>query len=375
MDLGIPYIVSRGTPYEIGFHHGKAASNLIKKSIDLMLLLSQKNSGLSKEESLNLSRQFIPIVEKYNPDYLEEIKGIAEGATIPFDEIMFLNCRTEILKAGNNRNPKGEIDISDTGCTSFSVTGEITENGHTYTGQSWDNIKACQSTLIAHLIIQNSPKPSIFYVGEAGIISRMGINSAGIGGGVNSLSTNGPVNFKGVPLQFVLRGVMDSTNLADAITAITRMPNGAVNNIMIGYKDNEAVDVEIDHDNCECLYPIDSIITHTNHYVHPNRPHYPYYCKYTGSSIVRKGRSDKLLRLAMKTKGIISKEDIIRMYMDHGNYPYSICVHCAHPQEDTELQNHTNCAFICDLNDLTIDVAIGNPCESGFITLRPFDCL
>lgn len=369
---GVPIVISKGTPYEMGYQHGKAVPERVKRSFDLMLLLCQKKLNISKDECLKIAMKFFPTVEAYNKDYLIELQGIADGAGLSFEELMFLNARTEMLKLANNRTPDGVIHFDETGCTSFAVTGEVTDTGHTYVGQSWDNIHACQETLIAHLIIGKSTKPSVFYVGEAGIIGRMGINSSGIGGGVNSLSTNGPVNFKGVPLQFVLRGVMDTNNLADAIEAVTRMPNGAVNNIMIGYKDNEAVDVEIDHDNCECLYPEDSIITHTNHYVHPNRPHYPYHCVYTGSSIVRKGRSDKLLRKALKENGTISRTAIQKIYMDHGNYPYSICVHCAHPEQDLSFQNQTNTAFICDLTNLTMDVAVGNPCESGFITVSPF---
>ena len=51
--------------------------------------------------------------------------------------------------------------------------------------------------------MENHP---LHIAGEAGIICRSGMNSAGLGDGVNTGTTNAPVNFEGVPLQFLLRG-------------------------------------------------------------------------------------------------------------------------------------------------------------------------
>ncbi|MGE4354143.1 MAG: C45 family autoproteolytic acyltransferase/hydrolase [Oscillospiraceae bacterium] len=368
---GVPIVISRGNSYELGRQHGQAARARIQNTIDVMLYLCQQNVGLDNAQARELAMKFLPNVEKYDSRYVEELRGIADGSGLDFEDIMVINARTELLKL-----PKkplgGGVDMRQTGCTSVAVTGEVTSDSSTYVGQTWDFLKISMDSLIAHLIIPDDGRPSVFYVGEAGLISRMGINSVGIGGGVNSLSTSGPVNLSGIPLQFVLRGVMESRNLAEAIEAVQRMPNGAVNNIMIGYRDSEAVDVEIDHDNCECLYPQDSIITHTNHYVHPNRPHYPYHCIYTGSSIVRKGRSEKLLRGIKNKKGCITPEDIMEVFTDHGNYPYSICVH----GDETEPYSHqTDCAFICNLSTLEMDISIGNPCKNGFLRVRPFEDL
>ena len=195
---GIPIVVSKGNPYELGWQHGCAVPDKIKEEVELMLTLCEKNAGLDRNECLSIAGRFVPAIEKYNPDYLTEIQGIAEGAGLSFEEIIFLNARTEMLKLGNGTDRKDSISLKESGCTSIAVTGEVTKDGHTYVGQTWDNLHACLNTMIAHLVIPDSGTPSFFYVGEAGIISRMGMNSAGIGIGVNSLSTNGPF-FRSVP--------------------------------------------------------------------------------------------------------------------------------------------------------------------------------
>lgn len=362
---GVPVITSEGTPYEIGYHHGNSAADRVKLSVELMIESCTRQSGLSVKQCRDLAMKYLPNVKKYNSNYVEELQGISEGAGINFEDIMLLNCRTELQKM---KTGKGV----DEACTAIAVMGDVSENGCTYIGQNWDNFYACKKTLIAHLIIQKNGKPSIFYVGEAGIISRMGMNSAGIGGCVTSLSSNGPVCQEGIPLQFVLRGVMDSPTLSEAIDAVVRMPNGAVNNLMIASKNGDVIDLELDHDNCQYVEPADGIMVHTNHYIHPNRPHYPYSCIYTGSSIVRKIRSEKILRKVKEEKGKINGQDIKAVFSDHGDYPYSICVHKGEEKELKQQEIQTVYSFLCDLEHLEMEIAIGNPCQSEYVKIAPF---
>lgn len=369
---GIPIVISRGTPYEIGLNHGKSAADRVQKSYEFNLASCMENGGVSEKELKRLAMKFVPAVEKYNKDYIEEVQGIADGAGLKLEDLMLLNSRTELQKLRwNNKNAAGQVITNTESCTSFAVLGDRTADGATYTGQSWDNNPSCIPTLIMHIIEQKNGKPSIAYCGEAGIISRMGMNSCGIGGGVNSLSINAPVKFDGVPLQFVLRGVMDAKNIAEAIDAVNGTKNAAVNNIMIGYRENEAFDVEIDDANCGIVSPVDGILTHTNHYVAPGHPRYPYVNVFRGNSIHRKYRSDKLLR---DVQGKITVEDIQRMYRDHADYPQSICWH-ADESKPILQQCRTIFVFIDNLSTLEMHFAIGYPCEAEFVTFKPFDLL
>ncbi len=42
----------------------------------------------------------VPIVDKFDPAYVEEMRGIAEGAGCAFAGIMLMNARTEMVCGG-----------------------------------------------------------------------------------------------------------------------------------------------------------------------------------------------------------------------------------------------------------------------------------
>ncbi len=373
---GIPVVISRGTPYEIGYNHGKSHPGRVHKSFEYNLKSCLERGDVSREELYRIAVGYMKPVEAYNRDYIEEVQGIADGAGMRLEDIMLLNTRTELQKLfWNRRDKNGEFQYLKAvegmeACTSIAVTGERTATGATYVGQNWDNFAWAEECLIYHIIRQQGGKPSIAYCGEAGIITRSGLNSCGIGDGVNSLSTNAPVNFEGVPLQFLLRGVLDSRNLGEAIDALNGGRNAAVNNILIAYRDNEAVDVEMDTGCCGILYPEDGILTHANHYVCPGHPVRPYLDVYKGNSFVRHNRSRKLLNAV---KGKISIEDIQNVFADHGNAPQSICRH-GDETLPKEKQSETVMSFISNLTTLEMSLATQNPCR-GFITFKPFDLL
>ena len=362
MDIGgIPVVISKGTPYEIGLNHGKSCPDRVRKSFEYNLKSCVDQSGFSQEEVYKFASGFIKPVERAYPDYICEVQGIADGAGLKLEDLMVLNSRTELQKLCWNRKSED--------CTSVAVTGERTVDGATYVGQNWDNTPWSRECLIIHVIEQNNGKPSIAYCGEAGIIARSGMNSCGIGDGVNSLSTNAPVNLEGIPLQFLLRAVLDSRELGEAIDALNGK-NAAVNNILIAQKDGLAIDVEMDSCCCGIVYGEDGILIHTNHYVSAGHPRWPYMDVFKGNSIARYDRSNKVLR---NIDGKISIEDIQQLFADHGNDPQSIC---RHPDlsKPGEKQIETVFSFVCNLSTLEMRLAPHYPCE-GFLTVKPFDLL
>ena len=362
MDIaGIPLVVSKGTSYEIGLNHGKAHPDRVGKSLEYNLKSCVDQSKLTTKELYKYAAGFIKPVEDAYPEYISEIQGIADGAGLKLEDLMVLNSRTELQKLC--WNPKNED------CTSIAVTGERTVDGATYVGQNWDNAAWAKECLIYHVIQQENGKPSIAYCGEAGIIARSGMNSYGIGDGVNSLSTNAPVNLEGIPLQFLLRAVLDSKNIGEAVDALNGK-NAAVNNILIAQKDGLAVDVEMDSGCCGIVYDENGILIHTNHYISASHPRYPYLDGFKGNSVARYERGRKLLG---EIEGGISIDDIQNVLADHGNAPQSICRHLdGVPGENGSIE--TVFSFVCNLSTLEMRLAPHHPCE-GFLKIRPFDFL
>ena len=93
---GITVVYLTGTPYEIGFAHGKLCKNEIleanKQIFDLykVLLNHPESQWLKKSRWLE---NFIP------KEYLNEMRGISEGADIEYEKILFLNTVKTISMA------------------------------------------------------------------------------------------------------------------------------------------------------------------------------------------------------------------------------------------------------------------------------------
>ena len=134
-------------------------------------------------------------------------------------------------------------------------------------------------------------------------------------------------------------------------------------------RNGECVDIEIENEEFDVLYPKDGIIVHTNHFISSRLPILPRKDmgkrKFT-DSFVRLGRADKLLR---KKGSEISEEDIKAVLTDHVEYPSSIC---RHDDEKLEkgLRMGTVFSMIINLTKGEILFCKGNPCELEYEKYR-----
>jgi len=77
-----------GTPYEMGFQHGKA----LRPLVDAFVKYDLRRHSYKKPVSLDLD-DMLNRINNYAPSLIEEIRGIADGADIPFDIMVELNIR------------------------------------------------------------------------------------------------------------------------------------------------------------------------------------------------------------------------------------------------------------------------------------------
>ena len=90
---GITVVYLTGTPYEIGFAHGKLCKTEIRTVNRSFLEFYDRLEKNPQDKWLNLSRQ----LEKNIPEeYIEEMRGISDGAALPYDQILFLNTLSTI---------------------------------------------------------------------------------------------------------------------------------------------------------------------------------------------------------------------------------------------------------------------------------------
>ena len=85
---GITVVYLTGSPYEIGLAHGKLCRKEILEVNRHIFEYYEKISHDSQSQWLTRSRR----LEKHIPtEYIEEMRGISEGAGIEYDKILFLN--------------------------------------------------------------------------------------------------------------------------------------------------------------------------------------------------------------------------------------------------------------------------------------------
>ncbi|MCH1984014.1 C45 family peptidase [Ruminococcus sp. OA3] len=352
-----PYIEIEGTSYEIGFQEGENFREHIQGSIECYKKMFMDYSNLEWCRAKELSRKFIDVIREFNADYLEEIRGVADGSGFEFEDILALNCRSEIVFVGK------EFDKQDGGCTSIGITRDRAMNGEALCAHNWDWKTSQRANMVMMKIHQKNGKPSIFMVTEAGIIGKTGFNSAGLNVYLNALSTDQAPG--GLPLHIAMRAVMDCETLSEALTEVTRMQLGCCANFMLGHRNGECVDVEIENADFDVLYPHDGIIVHTNHFLSARLPILPRKdtTKYKlTDSFVRLGRADKLLR---KMGNYISVDHIKEVLKDHVEFPNSICRH-DNPKVPEGLRMGTVFSMIVNLTAGDIYFCKGSPCETEY---------
>jgi hypothetical protein len=90
---GVTVVYLMGTPYEIGFAHGKLCKDEIRRVNQYCWDAYDKLKNTPDGKWLPLSRS----LERYIPqEYITEMKGIADGAGIEYDKILFLNTLVTI---------------------------------------------------------------------------------------------------------------------------------------------------------------------------------------------------------------------------------------------------------------------------------------
>jgi isopenicillin-N N-acyltransferase-like protein len=344
-----------GSHYEMGFQYGKACPE-ISGMLDMTYQLF---GGRNKTKSIlgKFIPMYLPYIEKYAPEIVEEMKGMADGANVNFQDILFLNITYEI-----------SVPSVMGGCTSFAATEEATANGELITGQNLDHIEPWKEYMIL-LKMKPADGPSILAVTAAGCLSLVGINSAGISININLLRNNNSLEpAGGVPTHVILRKLFMSAILGETISTIATAEGRSPKNYLVSNSQEGILDIETTTDDMEIQFPERGMLTHANYFKTDRFKSTDIAPLLVPDAYIR---SHKLFHLMERHYGNISVDIMKQLLQDHSNYPNSIC---RHPDQKATLpiaqMMKTLVSIINCPKEQKAYIAIGNPCESEYLEYR-----
>jgi len=352
-----PRIHVKGSPYDRGCQYGQQAASRIQRSMAIYQAMFADLAGWTWNQATDHALTYEAAIEAYRPHFLDEMRGIADGAGVKYEDILALNVRTEIRNAAIARSAPKE-------CTAFVVLPQLTESSHTWIGQNWDWIPHVAETVIV-LEVESDNRPNFVTVVEAGLLAKMGMNAAGIGLVTNALNCDLEKGKPGVPYHAILRAILESENFSEAMGAITTHSRASSANYLVAHRDGECFNTETapgDFSRAYFSFPENNIYAHTNHYL-SQKIDFKDLGPWRGpDSLVRHQRMVKFLKTQ---QGLFTIDDFQSALADHFNYPASICCH-----PDARLPEFDQCmtvaAMIMNLDSKTMWLAEGNPCEAVF---------
>ncbi|MFH2067857.1 MAG: C45 family peptidase [Candidatus Omnitrophota bacterium] len=190
---GQKVLVLKGNPYEMGYQHGVLLKEEIKKLTEVVLMISYATKPGSLERAWQATKNFIP------SRYLEEMKGLADGAEIPLEKVQLANLFPELFH-----------------CSGIAVFGKATKNGELLHGRILDYMTEIGMQKFATVTVFQPDKHHAFITaGFTGFIGSVtGMNDRQIA--VGEMGGGGAEKWSGVPMSFLVRRVLEEADSLDS---------------------------------------------------------------------------------------------------------------------------------------------------------------
>jgi isopenicillin-N N-acyltransferase like protein len=200
----------KGSPYELGFQHGKLLADLVKSNL-LNIIDNQSEMGKSKEYVLykmlrgGMHNKLKPHIPER---FLEEMKGLAEGSGMDFEQVL----------AGN-------LFPAAFHCSGIALMGKATHDGSLYHARLLDYMT--EAGLQDHAVVMMVEPDgmnafmNVTYAGFMGSITGMNEKQIGIG----EMGGGGQGHWDGMPMSLLIRDTLErASTLKEALSIFKDTP-------------------------------------------------------------------------------------------------------------------------------------------------------
>jgi isopenicillin-N N-acyltransferase-like protein len=367
---GIPWVRVAGTHYERGRQYGVQARARVHLSVQAYERVFAHYAGWDWPKARRVAAGFEAPIGGFRPAYLEELRGIADGAGLDLADVLAINVRTEVMYAAEARRAPLAARQGPAECSAFAIVAPPGPSpGVTLVGQNWDWRLHSAQTLVV-LEARQDDGPDFVTVVEAGLLAKAGMNAAGLALVTNALVSDADNGAPGLPYHVLLRALLDCGTVTEALSVLQSGVRSSSANYLIAHSSGAALDVEAapgDFTRLYLLRPEQGVLLHTNHFLSPRIHPVDLSLWSMPSSAVRLQRLGAGVRAVSGPGGTrrVTLDDLRALLADHADYPHSICAHpdpAAHPCE----QSATIASLLMDLDAGQMWVAVGNPCRAPY---------
>ena len=217
-----------GSAYQRGLIHGETLRDQIQELIGIWKADLSGVFGTDADQHIQtfLERtDFVPAIEEWTPDVLEEVRGMADGSGLSFESVLAFQFLDE-LWAYNEAAAGGQ-------CTSIGLRAGGGEPACVAQTIDVETFRRGFQTVL-HVKYPDSDLEA-FFVTSAGLIAFNGMNNRGVGVCCNFLPLNS--RQEGLPVACMVRGVLARESAEEAGDFVRRVPHASAQNYLVGGPD------------------------------------------------------------------------------------------------------------------------------------------
>ncbi|MAT97949.1 MAG: hypothetical protein CL608_12455 [Anaerolineaceae bacterium] len=269
MTQKIRVLKTSGSPYEVGYEHGRIYRNDIRRytAERVQLVCNGLWSGgpMSRAEVLAIAEACLPDHAAYAPALFQELKGLAAATDLSLAELIIVGGFTDFVDTVYNATHQKTARLPIDDCTAFIVPDDAAE-GAGFFGQTWDmHDTATEFVILLDVQPDDAPRSLVFTT--TGCLGQIGMNEHGICVGINNLlGADGQI---GVTWPFIVRKVLQQDNIHDALACITEAKLAGAHNYLLFDKTGHGYNIEAMSSHHVVTPLADEPLLHTNHCLLP----------------------------------------------------------------------------------------------------------
>lgn len=197
----------KGTPYEMGFQHGRLLKEQVSKNLRNIVENKTKMGKSDAYQAYVMMRPLMHAMLRPNISkrYLEEMRGVAEGSGLDYD----------MVEAGN-------LFPAAFHCSGMTLKGKATKDGSLYHVRILDYMTklGLQDTA---LVIKHAPKGrkrwlNVGFAGFIGTVTGMNEDKVAIG----EMGGEGLGHWEGVPMPLLMREALETSSTMEEAVEVFR---------------------------------------------------------------------------------------------------------------------------------------------------------